>query len=132
MSGATYSHSKQPSYLSPYPPPPSTSLSHDDEFKASYDDLIDAGGSNYSRNAGHQLVNIDQANMNNAGQGGLTRNPSYPGQSSYSVNDSTADLAGGGGKRIDWGYPPTPPKKIEQQSFWSKVRSVGHYKTNTR
>ncbi|KAF5368486.1 hypothetical protein D9758_002348 [Tetrapyrgos nigripes] len=90
---------------------PSPALYHQDEYKASYDDLIDQYAAPYGSNANHQTYALKSSPSQHR------RAPSHPlkpGFSSKQSDDTSHDLQA-------VAYPPTaPPKEIDTRSFWSK------------
>lgn len=90
---------------SPYRPP-------QDEFKASYDDLIDEYSAPYAANARHQTFAVGTPTQ--AHQRGhsipLSNNSAFASKQS----DDTHDTA--------YNYPPAVPvKEIDTRSFWQKI-----------
>ncbi|EIN13598.1 hypothetical protein PUNSTDRAFT_117326 [Punctularia strigosozonata HHB-11173 SS5] len=107
----------QPDYLSPYPQDPSES-SHEGDYKASYEDLIDEHDAPYSKTTGHQTIAIDPTTA-----AGHRRGPSYPlsHQPTYS-SEFNATQESVPRKGVEWGYPPSPPQRDkEKPSIWSQL-----------
>jgi hypothetical protein len=92
---------------SPYPP--TSDMSHED-YKASYDDLIDEDASQFAPNAQHQTVAVNTA-----------RSPPAP-QHKQSQSIGFALDGPAGGKGGDWDYPPTSLGKENKSNLWARVR----------
>lgn len=108
--------SAQPSFpndRSPYYAP-RQNQSQDEDFKASYDDLIDEYSAPYAANSRHQTFAVETS-MNSD----LRRGPSYPlaqkaafSKHSDDISQDTSHVA----------YPPLPPtKEVDTRGFWEKV-----------
>jgi hypothetical protein len=118
MADSSYFGGRDP-HASPYPP--RSDMSHEEDYKASYDDLIDGDAPQYAPNARHQTVAV---NAMSSPIGGPQR-PGKPNQSiSYALDSN---------KQGGWDYPPTSMgKKEDNMTFWARVRpalaprSLGH------
>jgi hypothetical protein len=101
-----------PQHLSPYPA--HSDMSHEEDYKASYDDLIEEGNTPYTPYSGHQTVAVNTSGMTPS----IQRQPSQQMQSNHPSTDGGAST-----KRIDWGYPPPlATKQEDKKTFWQKVR----------
>ncbi|KAJ3790334.1 hypothetical protein GGU10DRAFT_392152 [Lentinula aff. detonsa] len=103
-----------------YSQPPNGNLQptfDQDEFKSSYDDLIDEYSSPYAANSRHQTYAVQTPALSGEQH---RRGPSYPLSqkqtfSSKQSNDSSHDLTA-------VAYPPRPPQKqTDTRTFWQKV-----------
>jgi hypothetical protein len=106
MSDPTYYGARDQS-ASPYPPV--SDMSHED-YKASYDDLIDDDASQFVPNARHQTIAVN-----------TTRSPPAP-QHKKSQSIGFALNGPAGSKGGDWDYPPQSVAKEDKSSFWARVR----------
>lgn len=103
-------------HISPYPA--TSDSSHGGDYKASYDDLIDEYGSEYAPNGRHQTIAVDSATMSP-----IARFPNPP-QPSYNTTYSPSLKPAATVRRVDWGYPPSPPaKEKEKPNLFTKVRA---------
>ncbi|KDQ54736.1 hypothetical protein JAAARDRAFT_37835 [Jaapia argillacea MUCL 33604] len=110
-------------YLSSYPP----SHSHEDEFKASYDDLIDHYAAPYAQTAQHRTYAVESAPAMNSSQ--HRRGPSYPLSHNMSKQSQSTEFSQkpyefsvkGEGSVVQ-GYPP-PGAVIDKDApgFWARV-----------
>lgn len=96
--------------------PPRQNQFQQDDFKASYDDLIDENSAPYGTNARHQTYTVQTPSHPDHRRG-----PSYPlaPKSSYSIkqsNDTVTDISDIGGYP-----PPLPTKEVDTRGFWQKV-----------
>jgi hypothetical protein len=99
-----------PQHLSPYPA--HSDMSHEEDYKASYDDLIEEGNTPYTPYSGHQTVAVNTSGMTPS----IQRQPSQQMQSNHPSTDGGAST-----KRIDWGYPPPlATKQEDKKTFWQK------------
>ncbi|KAK7463843.1 hypothetical protein VKT23_005778 [Stygiomarasmius scandens] len=82
-----------------------------DEYKASYDDLIDQYAAPYGANVNHQTYALQSSPSQHR------RGPSYPLKPPFSSkqSDSSYDLTA-------VAYPPASlPKEVDTRSFWQKI-----------
>ncbi|RDB29019.1 hypothetical protein Hypma_015269 [Hypsizygus marmoreus] len=87
---------------------------HPQEYKTSYDDLIDEFATPYGANAQHQTFAVD-APMN-----GHRRGPSFPLHKSMSSSKQSDDTSHEPLSHVS--YPPLPPTKgVDTQSLWQKI-----------
>jgi len=90
---------------------------NNNEFKASYDDLIDEYASPYSPNTRHQTYAVDAPPLNSPQH---RRGPSFPLSSqkppifSKQSDDTSHELS-------PVAYPPPPPPKVDTRGFWQKI-----------
>jgi len=103
------SHPQRPTNLEPIP-------INQNDFKSSFDDLIDEYSSPYSANSHHQTYAVQAPGLD---QQQHRRGPSYPLSHkptlSKQSNDSSHDLTA-------VAYPPKPPQKqIDTRGFWAKI-----------
>lgn len=83
-----------------------------EDFKASYDDLIDDYSEPYAANARHQTFTVGTPNQTHH------RGPSIPLSSKSVFTSKQSDDT----HETSYGYPPAvPPKEIDTRSFWQKV-----------
>ncbi|THV07568.1 hypothetical protein K435DRAFT_741900 [Dendrothele bispora CBS 962.96] len=86
---------------------------HNEEYKASYDDLIDQYAAPYGANTNHQTYALQSSPSQHR------RGPSHPLKppfsSKQSDDDTSYDLTA-------VAYPPTtPPKDVDTRPFWKKI-----------
>jgi hypothetical protein len=118
MAPAVAYPTQQPHYLTPYPQDPSES-SHEGDFKASYEDLIDDQDAPYSKTTGHRTISIDPVNAAAGHRRGtsfpLSQQPSF--SSEFHGTQESVPRKG-----VEWGYPPSPPKRDrDKPSLWAQV-----------
>lgn len=92
---------------------PQTQHDRPEEFKASYDDLIDEYAAPYSATSHHQTFSIGNGSQHR-------RVPSYPKQKTFSskLSDETHETH----ETASSAYPPLPiTKEIDPRTFWQKV-----------
>jgi hypothetical protein len=98
----------------PSDPSRSQNSVHDD-YKASYDDLIDEYSSPYVANSRHQTFTITSPDSD-----GHRRDPSVPFGSKNMSSKQSDDMSH---EPLSHAYPPLPPTKdADSQSLWQKVR----------
>jgi len=96
-----------------YPQTSRTQHDRPEEFKASYDDLIDEYAAPYSATAHHQTFSIGNGSQHR-------RVPSYPMQKTFSskLSDETHETH----ETASTAYPPPPTaKEVDPRSFWQKI-----------
>ncbi|KAG1715792.1 hypothetical protein ID866_1368 [Astraeus odoratus] len=97
-----------------------TNPSNVDEFKSSYDDLIDQYAEPYSRISGHQTFRVHTNPINDPD----SRGPSYSldNKSPYSV-DKAGDIESDPSQLASQGYPPKQKqeKVVDNRSFFAKI-----------
>ncbi|KIK71295.1 hypothetical protein GYMLUDRAFT_235635 [Collybiopsis luxurians FD-317 M1] len=103
------SYSHQPSGLQP--------PYNQEEFKSSYDDLIDEYSSPYTANSRHQTYAVQTPGL--SGEQAHRRGPSYPLSHKPTLNSKQSDAS------HDFtaaAYPPQPSQKqIDTRTFWQKI-----------
>ncbi|CAL1696480.1 unnamed protein product [Somion occarium] len=102
-----------------YPHTPRSPHFDDEDTKVPYDDLIDQYATPYRQNSQHKAYTVNPSAFNASGAV-----PSYPlTHKKTNLSDATSkDLEGGTSEGLDWGYPPSPPKKDkEERSCWPNV-----------
>jgi hypothetical protein len=113
LSAAMSAHSAHPAE-SPYRPYLQSTASSQDDFKASYDDLIDEYSSPYTANAQHQTFAVGAPTQNHKKVHSIPLSNDSAFASKQS--DDTHDTA--------YNYPPAvPAKDIDTRSVWQKAIS---------
>ncbi|KAF9480473.1 hypothetical protein BDN70DRAFT_979378 [Pholiota conissans] len=85
----------------------------EEDFKASYDDLIDDYSTPYTANARHQTYTVGTPNQTHH------RGPSIPLSSKSAFTSKQSDDTH---ETSAYGYPPAvPPKEVDTRSFWQKI-----------
>lgn len=109
------SYTNDPNYPSSgYPPPPHSQYPNSDEYKASYDDLVDQYAQPYAKTSQHQTFS--------PALGSAARQPPFMGKQSYSSEMSAKDSEEGympsSSPRI---IPMKEEKVADTRTIWQKV-----------
>jgi hypothetical protein len=97
--------------------PPQRNQFHQEEFKGSYDDLIDEYVSPYEANSRHQTFAVGTPAIGTADQ---HRGPQFPPSKHPSFSTKNSDDTSRDPPSV--AYPPLPPiKEVDTRGFWQKI-----------